>query len=246
MWAVQFYLCFDTPDKDRLGIVQALRQPIKGFIHPSFNTIAGVIEETHFVQTEEQATGDFLRENLAIEIYKEELRAIIQRKRVESTVVFSMSPEEIAAFWHLSYEGFTAKGIAWADASAPLPEAMRHMTDQDGILIGANKTPNALHKVRLPHSGRNEHAIIIGKTGVGKSSLLHRMIHEDIQRGVGLCVIDPHGDLVSDVLQTSIPNERDEDVVVIDLGMKLPHPKDSKKMVRFPPVTCPRFMYQCE
>ncbi|OGK14228.1 hypothetical protein A3H80_00805 [Candidatus Roizmanbacteria bacterium RIFCSPLOWO2_02_FULL_37_19] len=62
---------------------------------------------------------------------------------------------------------------------------------------------------------RRRHVYIIGKTGVGKSVLLHDMAVQDIEAGHGVCVIDPHGDLVEGLLRY-IPPERAEDVIYFD------------------------------
>ncbi len=64
---------------------------------------------------------------------------------------------------------------------------------------------------------RRRHMYIIGKSGVGKSKLLELMIRQDIAYGRGVCVIDPHGDLLDGILDF-IPKERVEDVCVIDPG----------------------------
>jgi len=48
----------------------------------------------------------------------------------------------------------------------------------------------------IKHADRMSHMYVIGKTGVGKSTLLETMLVQDIQRGQGFCLIDPHGDLV--------------------------------------------------
>ncbi len=53
---------------------------------------------------------------------------------------------------------------------------------------------------------------ILGATGTGKSTLLLSMINQDIENGKGLCVIDPHGDLIEKILPT-IPEERLKDVI---------------------------------
>ena len=44
-------------------------------------------------------------------------------------------------------------------------------------------------------SDRFSHVYVVGQTGTGKSTLLLNMIKQDIQRGEGFCLIDPHGDL---------------------------------------------------
>ncbi|HLP86737.1 MAG TPA: DUF87 domain-containing protein [Candidatus Paceibacterota bacterium] len=64
---------------------------------------------------------------------------------------------------------------------------------------------------------RRRHMYIIGKSGVGKSKLQELMIRQDIAYGQGVCVIDPHGELIDDIL-AFIPKERIEDVCVIDPG----------------------------
>ncbi|MBI4137631.1 MAG: type IV secretion system DNA-binding domain-containing protein, partial [Candidatus Sungbacteria bacterium] len=68
----------------------------------------------------------------------------------------------------------------------------------------------------------------VGKSGVGKSKLLELMIRQDIAYGQGVCVIDPHGDLIEAALDF-IPEERIEDVVMID-------PSDAEWPVSFNPL----------
>lgn len=60
-----------------------------------------------------------------------------------------------------------------------------------------------------------KHTAIFGKTGVGKTTLLRNMIFADLLHGNGLTVIDPHGSLVQDLLE-SIPRHRTHDVIYID------------------------------
>lgn len=62
---------------------------------------------------------------------------------------------------------------------------------------------------------RTRHHYIIGKSGSGKSVMLSYMARQDIQNGDGCCVIDPHGDLIEEIL-TFIPKERAKDVIVFD------------------------------
>jgi len=64
---------------------------------------------------------------------------------------------------------------------------------------------------------RRRHMYIIGKSGVGKSKLQELMIRQDVAYGHGVCVIDPHGELIEDILNF-IPQERIEDVCIIDPG----------------------------
>ncbi|OGI97609.1 hypothetical protein A3I25_02130 [Candidatus Nomurabacteria bacterium RIFCSPLOWO2_02_FULL_42_17] len=59
---------------------------------------------------------------------------------------------------------------------------------------------------------RRQHTYVIGKSGSGKSALLANMIIQDIARGEGVCVVDPHGELVESIVD-AIPAERVKDVV---------------------------------
>lgn len=59
---------------------------------------------------------------------------------------------------------------------------------------------------------RRQHSYVIGKTGTGKSAMLNNMIVQDIANGEGVCVVDPHGELVEGILE-KIPEERMKDVV---------------------------------
>jgi len=57
---------------------------------------------------------------------------------------------------------------------------------------------------------RRQHVYIIGQTGTGKSTLLYNMILQDIEAGRGVAVIDPHGDLVHEVLDHIAPWRTDD------------------------------------
>jgi hypothetical protein len=70
--------------------------------------------------------------------------------------------------------------------------------------------------VRLSPSDRSRHCYVIGATGTGKSTLLNNMLVQDIERGEGMCLIDPHGDLYHQVLG-SIPEKRAKDVILLDI-----------------------------
>jgi hypothetical protein len=60
--------------------------------------------------------------------------------------------------------------------------------------------------------------MVTGKTGSGKSTFVHHMIHQDIAAGKAVIVVDPHGDLVARIMAASIPTQRENDVVLFDMG----------------------------
>ncbi|MGC3971617.1 MAG: type IV secretion system DNA-binding domain-containing protein [Pirellulales bacterium] len=64
---------------------------------------------------------------------------------------------------------------------------------------------------------RRRHLYVVGKTGMGKSTLLQNLIGEDIVAGRGCCLVDPHGDLADSVL-AAVPSYRTNDVILFDAG----------------------------
>lgn len=68
---------------------------------------------------------------------------------------------------------------------------------------------------------RLQHIYCIGRTGMGKSTLVVTMATQDIVRGNGLAVLDPHGDAAA-ALVRSVPEERRHDLVYVDAGAERP------------------------
>jgi type IV secretory pathway TraG/TraD family ATPase VirD4 len=64
----------------------------------------------------------------------------------------------------------------------------------------------------IKHEDRFSHLYIIGKTGTGKSTLVERVVLQDLELGNGLALIDPHGDLAERVA-ARIPTQRQSDVI---------------------------------
>ena len=83
------------------------------------------------------------------------------------------------------------------------------------FIIGKNIHNGFEDAVTLSIDDRLKHTHIIGATGTGKSTLIAGMIAQDIEKGLGLMLLDPHGDLVEDVI-AHIPLNRLSDVVLID------------------------------
>lgn len=136
----------------------------------------------------------------------------------------NVNTEEMASLFHFPLPQTESANVRWLQAKrAPAPLNL----PTEGLLLGRNEYRNKMTDIRIMREDRRRHMYIIGKSGSGKSWMLANMARQDIANGEGVCIIDPHGDLVDDVL-ASIPKNRVEDVVIFDpsdtaypLGMNL-------------------------
>jgi CxxC-x17-CxxC domain-containing protein len=84
--------------------------------------------------------------------------------------------------------------------------------ENDVTIFAETNYRNEYRKFGIKKDDRRRHMYFIGKTGMGKSTILENMIIEDINKGEGVAVVDPHGDLAEKVIQY-IPNNRVNDVI---------------------------------
>ncbi|MCL5970180.1 MAG: type IV secretion system DNA-binding domain-containing protein [Patescibacteria group bacterium] len=123
-----------------------------------------------------------------------------------------LSSEELATVFHFPNKSITTPNIHWLTAKrAPAPAQIA----EKGLYVGKSTYRGLSKPVHIDLDDRRRHMYIIGKTGVGKSEFLKDMIMQDIRAGLGLAVVDPHGDLVEDILPL-IPPQRAEDVILFD------------------------------
>lgn len=87
----------------------------------------------------------------------------------------------------------------------------------DGVLMGWNEYRNVKTPVYFSRKDRGRHHYVIGKSGGGKSVFLSYLARQDLWNGDGLAVIDPHGDLVEDIIAFT-PKERVKDVIIFNPG----------------------------
>ena len=102
------------------------------------------------------------------------------------------------------------------------------------VLIGSSE--DSYHFGRPVHivpAARRRHLALFGASGAGKSSLMRNMIAEDILAGHGVTVVDPHGQLVEDILENHIPRERTNDVIYFN-------PKDRERAFALNLLDCRR------
>ncbi len=88
---------------------------------------------------------------------------------------------------------------------------MEELTDKITAIAETNFR-NQRKRFGIRKDDRRRHVYLIGKTGMGKSTVLENMIIQDIKNGEGVAVVDPHGDLVEKVIDY-IPSNRINDVI---------------------------------
>ncbi|KKP81135.1 MAG: hypothetical protein UR80_C0008G0010 [Parcubacteria group bacterium GW2011_GWB1_35_5] len=122
---------------------------------------------------------------------------------------------EVTSIMHFHTKAVSAsEGLRQSrSATAPAPFDI----SREGILLGINNHRNILTEIKMNEDDRLRHFYCIGQTGTGKTTLLKEMIIQDMQMGHGVCMIDPHGSDLQDVI-ANVPKERFEDVIYFDPG----------------------------
>ncbi|MEK7557690.1 MAG: TraM recognition domain-containing protein [Patescibacteria group bacterium] len=147
---------------------------------------------SHHFSTEQTVVNDF--------IYR----------RFKLSKSFLLNTEEMTSLFHFPLSGTETPNILWL--SAKYAAAPTNIPDE-GIILGKNVYRGVTNDIKIKRDDRRRHSYVIGKSGTGKSKFLASMAIQDIINGEGVCVIDPHGDLISDVM-AYIPKERAEDVIL--------------------------------
>jgi len=129
---------------------------------------------------------------------------------------FLLSTRELATIFHLPNEREVPNLLHVLSKKGEPPADLP--TDRGDEAISFFGETN-FHGQRIPFGIRREdrrrHLYTVGKSGSGKSKLLELLIQNDIRQGKGVGVLDPHGDLVDNILKM-VPEERIGDVVIFD------------------------------
>ncbi|PIR55045.1 hypothetical protein COU74_03680 [Candidatus Peregrinibacteria bacterium CG10_big_fil_rev_8_21_14_0_10_36_19] len=105
--------------------------------------------------------------------------------------------------------------IYWVQSRKLEPPSDLPLAGGDVTALGRSNFRAENQEFGIKTIDRRRHVYVIGKTGMGKSTLLENMIYSDIIAGKGVGVVDPHGDLADAVLNF-VPSNRINDVVLID------------------------------
>lgn len=147
-----------------------------------------------------------------------------------------LTSKELAGLVHFTTAESLIKDypIEIAKGKRPLPDFLFNVNE--GIVIGDSPHKGKSSPVILPHRLRSQHCHIVGKTGFGKSTLIGNCVLQDIEQGTGICLIDPHGELIDSHVIPRIPEVCMDRVIYFD-PMRTPLPinileaKDKKEKV---------------
>jgi hypothetical protein len=121
--------------------------------------------------------------------------------------------KEVATVMHLPFEGGNNSPELKTNNMKTSPASLK--ISDSGLFMGQNSHRGSNTDVYFAPEDRLRHFYTIGQTGTGKTNMLKQMIIQDIHNGEGVCMIDPHGSDIQDVL-ANIPEERYEDVIYFD------------------------------
>lgn len=182
------------PDEDR----RAIRDHLRGRGHAIASAFAAYSEHNYYRRTRLRSPS-----------------AALTDRRLRAGDLLSVP--ELAALAHLPTDD-AVPGLQRAGAKAVPPPSGVATTGETvkplGVTDSGHQRPVGLRVTDARH-----HLHILGATGSGKSELMAQMILADTEQGRGVVVVDPKGDLVSDIL-TRLPEHLGEKAVLFDADSK--------------------------
>lgn len=190
-------------------------------LHTNIRALYFTTEHTHvtrFSTSFENVFNPFSTERNVLEVkhatdIQKTADAIMSHELISPDV---FTTEELANLFHSPEPQAKIRGIDWVYSrkaeppmSLPTPE---NTSPEDISLFGTSNFHGKQVDFGLHREDRRRHLYVVGKSGVGKTKLLERLISDDIKAGKGVCVIDPHGDLIQSMM-LHVPKERINDVV---------------------------------
>ncbi|MFZ5425246.1 MAG: type IV secretory system conjugative DNA transfer family protein [Patescibacteria group bacterium] len=152
-------------------------------------------------------TNHEVSNSLAFEKYK------ARTFSTENSYVLNIT--EMASIFHLPTSNVETPNMSWIYSKKGEPPS--HLPTENCCYIGRTtyRGQSIAFGIDNTTGDRLRHMYLIGKTGVGKSTLFETMITQDIYNGFGVGVLDPHGELIDHVLEY-IPDHRLKDVIIVD------------------------------
>jgi len=209
-------------ESEEIGVIEGKTK------HPGYETLIRVIASAETKARSEAMVGGVVSAFAQFDSqrYNGFRYNILKRpEKLATDVIFRFFPKqrtsdilnsvELATIFHLP-----------SQTVIPTGQVERQMTKQvdgpanlvtEGLLLGVNEFRGAQKEIRLSQKDRRRHTYVIGATGMGKSTLLGNLAYQDMMDGRGFAFVDPHGDIVEDIL-SKVPPERIDDVIYFDPG----------------------------
>jgi len=159
-------------------------------------------------------TKTFLFSNIKTQLKKFEQRSLSSNSIFNQNPILSIS--EITDLYHFPYTSTTKTEGMVTIHSQELPSPLTVKNNENfDVVFGKNKYANVVTNIGLTDDDRSRHVYIIGQTGSGKTTIIFHMAKDDIQKGRGVAIVDPHGDLAEDLLAT-VPENRFDDCIYLN------------------------------
>lgn len=135
------------------------------------------------------------------------------RRYLPADIIDIINIEELASLYHMPNISVETPNIAWSRSKKLEPPMNLPRSGDYGVTVFAETDYRGSRvDFGIKREDRRKHFYLLGKTGVGKSTVFKNMFISDILRGDGACIVDPHGELVDELLEY-IPPERINDVI---------------------------------
>ncbi len=135
---------------------------------------------------------------------------------------------ELATLYHFPNPDHTPHIVHVLAKKSEPPQDLPKVGTPEISPFGTTNYHNNYVDFGVKRSDRRRHVYAVGKSGSGKSKMLELLIKKDIEDGKGVGVLDPHGDLVDNIMRY-IPEDRIKDVVLFD-------PSDTEFPIAFNPL----------
>jgi len=129
-----------------------------------------------------------------------------------------MNINQAVNFFHIPTQDHVFKWLNYTVyRKLPHPTTIHSLPNKDLTILWTTDYRGEEKEFWITKEDKFRHMYIVGKTGTWKSTLISNMIKSDMQAENGLCLIDPHWDLVDTVLE-HIPSHRINDIILFDIA----------------------------
>ncbi len=166
----------------------------------------------NFVTTIQQATKSPF--NAIVPVKEDDIQQAIKNVyyRTSHRTGMLLNAGELATLIHIPSHTIQSRKL---ESSTRKTKTVPSIATNKEYILGTNNHTHTETNVTISTDARLKHTHIIGATGTGKSTLIANLILQDLKKGIGVTLLDPHGDLVDDII-ARLPKHRLQDVVLLD------------------------------